>query len=230
MEGFDSNQTAPVAELGGVKKEIEQSALDGDNSENSATYFIFGVALAVICSIIPILILHKTKEATVFSLNQQIQEEVTTPLQTLTAEQKTQQNIVAEIEALTAALNSKVQNSKIIELLSSNQLKNSQWVSFSQVSEGKITISEVVSSFDDIPKVFAAYRKATGVENVTLSNADVGEDGKITFSANLTVDPGLFKIAPVKATIESLQSNAGTTQGAAVPLYALTPTSVQTGL
>jgi len=179
-EGFQNR------EINEAKKQIASSV--SGIGEESVAYLIFGIAAAIIISIIPVLVISRSKEARIASLEQRYDQEVTTELKSLEKERKSRDIALAQIDALSAALRSRVKFSGVFENLSKYTLKKSMWDDFS-ISENKITMTVVTDSFDDTAKAVAAFRQMASVDSAKLTGSNLNADTeKIESNVELVID------------------------------------------
>lgn len=172
------------------------------SKDDVVAYFIFGIALAAIIAIIPVLIISKTKQSKIASLDTQIQQEVTDQLKALEKEQGDQVVVAKQVNALSSALASRTKNSQILEAFAKSTLKKSKWSSMT-LAGGAFSISLSADNFDDMAKAVAAYRKMDSVKSAKLTSAVKNEEsGKVDFSLEFTVDtkPYIVKAKPAATT------------------------------
>lgn len=205
-------QSSQSSGVGGAGRDIASSY--GVSKEDIISNFIFGIALAVVISVLPVLIISKTKQSKIDSLQAQYQQEVTDQLATLKKEESDQALMVKQIEVLTTALSSKVKNSSMLDAFNKNTFKRSRWTSMS-LDEGTITLSVSSDSFDDMAKTTAAYRGMSSVESVKLTDAALNEEtGKVDFSLELDVD----KKSYIEASAPKTSEGAGAATDEMVPV------------
>jgi Tfp pilus assembly protein PilN len=138
--------------------------------------------------------MQKSKQNKLLTLDQQIAEEVATPLKSLEDEQIKNTTILAQLAALNTALSGRTRFSQLLSDLKANQYKKSLWSDFS-VQNSTISISGKVDSYQDVAKAVAAMRNIKAVTDVKLSSASADkESAKVTFMVTITYDPSLYKV------------------------------------
>lgn len=178
-------------DVSGASKGIASSY--GVSKDDIVAYFIVGISLAIIVSIIPILIISKTKQSKIAALDTQYQDTVTTQLATLKKEQISQAAVSKQIDALTTALASRMKNSALIEDLSRNTLKKAKWTAMT-LNGDSVSLNLTTDNFEDMAKSVAAYRGMDAVSSVKLSSANSNEaSGKVDFAVELMVDLSAYK-------------------------------------
>ncbi|OQA52624.1 MAG: hypothetical protein BWY43_00413 [candidate division WS2 bacterium ADurb.Bin280] len=194
-EDFQSKQ------VNEAKRQIASSV--STFGEEAVAYLIFGIAAAIIISIIPILVISRSKESRIASLEQRYQQEVTNQLQNLEKERKSREIALAQIDALSAALRSRVKFSSVFEGLSKYALKKSMWDDFA-ITENSITLTLITDSFDDTAKAVAAFRQMDSVQSVKLTGSNLNADSKkIESNLELLIDLNSFTTNKSSSNIES---------------------------
>lgn len=178
--------------------------------EDVVAYFIFGIALAAIVSIVPVLVISKTKESKIASLEQQYKQEVTDQLESLKKEQKDQVLMARQIDALSVALQSRIKNSQLLEAFGRNTLKKTKWTALT-LSDSSVSMSLVADNFDDVAKTVSAYRGMESVKSVRLTSAASNEEsGKIDFAVDVTVDMSQYTTKTKTEDPQPIQGAGGT--------------------
>lgn len=196
-------------EVGDASKEIASSYQT--SKEDIVAYFVLGVSIAAIVSILPILIISRTKQSKIASLDTQYQENVATQLVSLKQEKADQEAISKQISALTSALSSRTENSLFLAALSKNTFKRSKWTAMT-MSDDTVSLSISADSYDDMAKTVSAYRAMDSVKSVKLTSAGRNDSsGKIDFSLELSFDKSLYVIKQSSAA-------ANPDDSAAVPI------------
>lgn len=191
------------------------------SKEDVVAYFIFGIAFAAIIAIVPVLIISKTKESRIASLEQQYKQDVTDQLSALKKEQKDQVLMAKQIDALSVALDSRIKNSQLLEAFGKNTLKKTKWTALT-LDNGALSLSLSADNFDDVAKTVSAYRNMESVKSVKLTSATNNESSdKIDFAINISVDMSQYIVKAKPVT----QAPAQSTTGAGVESSSSDPTS-----
>jgi len=207
LEGQHLGVSAKVQE---TEEEIGGATKGAGHKEEAVAYFIIGLFLACIVSMIAVFALIKSKEAKVSNLEEQIQSEVTSPLKDLEKEEKEVASVLGQIETLTKALTERVKYASLINDLKSNLYKKALW---SQLSFQKdtATISGSVDTFEDLAKTVSVYKKMKGVGEVQLTSASVNTETKrIDYGLTIKLDMSSYKIngaRPKASATVSAQAN-----------------------
>lgn len=179
------------------------------SKEDVVAYFIFGIALAAIVAIVPILIISKTKESKIASLEEQYKQDVTDQLSALKKEQKDQVLMAKQIDALSAALDSRIKNSQLLEAFGKNTLKKTKWTALT-LDDGSLSLSLTADNFDDVAKAVSAYRNMDSVKSVKLNSATNNEaSGKIDFAVSVSVDMSQYTVKAKPMTAAPTQQTTG---------------------
>lgn len=185
---MDQNQREDV---NGASKGIASSY--GVSKDDIIAYFIIGISLAIVVSVIPVLVISKTKQSKIAALDTEYQDTVTTQLATLKKEQASQAAVAAQIDALTSVLASRMKNSALIEDLGKNTLKRAKWTAVT-LNGDSVSLNMTVDNFEDMAKAVAAYRNVSSVSSVKLTSASSNEgSGKVDFAVELKVDLSAYK-------------------------------------
>lgn len=196
--------------LQSVREDIKDTS--GQNNQEKLVYFIVGLSVATVIVAIVSFALLLSKNSQVTSLEAQIKEEVTVPLQGLAKEKEQVTAISSQLEVLSTALAGRIKYPQIIKDLALNTYKQTRWDSV-DYEGGEVVISGKASDFMGASKVVSAYenyRSASGV-NLTSINIDT-QAGQVGYSIEMKVDEKGYKfiskqIAPANQTSE--EQNAG---------------------
>ncbi|MDH4358529.1 MAG: hypothetical protein OEV37_01080 [Candidatus Berkelbacteria bacterium] len=205
------DQSAQVSpQVKETEEEIGSATKKAGSKEEAAAYFIIGLFLACIVSMIAVFALMKSKEAKISNLEEQIQNEVTGPLKELESEEKEVASVLGQIETLTSALTERVKYASLINDLKSNLYKKSLWGQFS-FQKDTAAITGTVDSFEDLAKTVSVYKKMKGAQDVQLTGVSVNaETKKIDYSLTIKLDMSLYKIngaKPQATATASAQTN-----------------------
>lgn len=188
------------------------------SKEDVVAYFIFGIALAAIVAIIPVLIIAKTKQSKIDSLATQYQQEVTDQLSSLKKEQADQALMVKQVSALSTALASRTKNSQILEAFGKNTFKKAKWTAMTLDSSGSVSLSLTADSFDDMAKTVAAYRNMPSVSSIKLTSAVKNEaSNKVDFTVEVKVDTKQYAVK-AKATTSPTAATSPTAVESMTPI------------
>jgi Tfp pilus assembly protein PilN len=208
--------------LESVKEDI--AGATGESSQEKIAFFIIGLALAVVACSIYVFGSQKYKNSQISSLDQQINDEVTTPLKNLSEEKAQADLVLSQIDALTTSLSKRIKYDQILKDFRDNQYKSARWTSFGFNDNGKkITISGVAGNFDDVAKTVAAIKGMKAVQDVKLVSVSINADSKeVNFTIDAEVDFSPYKL---------LSANKSEAQSAATPSVSsqTTASTTQTG-
>lgn len=186
--------------LESVKEDI---GLPKNNSADTFSYFVIGLFCAVIVLIILVLGLSRAKESKAAALDVSIEEEVTAPLKSLAKEKKTNDLVMSQLGVLSDAVSARIKYSQLMNDLSANQYKKSQWNSFT-LQQDKISIQGAADSFEDAAKAVVAFRQMAAVSNVSLKAVNLNdESGKVDFTLDITYDNKSYHFLPPSVTQSS---------------------------
>lgn len=209
--------------LESVKEDI--TGATGESSQEKVAFFLIGLSLAVVACSIYVFGSQKYKNSQISSLDQQINDEVTTPLKNLSKEKAQADLVLSQIDALTTSLSQRIKYDQILKDFRDNQYKNARWTSFGfNDNDKKITISGGAGNFDDVAKTVAAFKGMKAVQDVKLVSVGINADSKeVNFTIDIGVDFSSYKVLSSRGS--------GTGQPTATPgssAQATTPTT-QTG-
>jgi hypothetical protein len=209
--------------LESVKEDI--TGATGESSQEKVAFFIIGLALAVVACSIYVFGSIKYKNSQISSLDQQINDEVTTPLKNLSEEKAQADLVLSQIDALTTSLSKRIKYDQILKDFRDNQYKNARWTSFGFSNDDKkITISGSAGNFDDVAKTVAAVKGMKAVQDVKLVSVSINTDSKeVNFTVDAEVDFSPYEVLSSTGS-SALQSTA--TPGSSAQVT--TPTT-QTG-
>lgn len=203
MNDFDQ-----AREMNEAKKEVSSSVLS--TKDEIVAFFIFGIAIAAVVCVIPILAISRTKEAKIASLDQRYQQEVAAQIESLEKEQKDRASVISQIDALSSALSSRTKNSQIFEALNKYTFKKSKWTDFS-LDGGQVSLTLVTDSFDDAARAVATFRQMDSVEKVKLTGSSADEETK-KIESNIEISMDITSFLSGKSA--SLTTQEGSDVGA----------------
>lgn len=180
--------------LESVKEDIAEAT--GESPQEKIAFFIIGLALAVVACSIYVFGLQKYKNSQISYLDQQISDEVTTPLKNLSKDKAQADLVLSQIDVLTTSLSKRIKYDQVLKDFRDNQYKNARWTSFAfDDSKGEITISGVAGNFDDMAKTVTAFRGMKAVQDVKLVSFGINADSKeVSFTISAKVDLSSYKV------------------------------------
>lgn len=181
--------------LQSVKDDLSASR---ERSDEAVSYFIIGLSLAVIASIIFLLTYTSSKKSQIETYDEQIKNEVTTPLKTLEKEEGELSNISSQIDLLAASLSKRTKYSAILSDLAANQYKKSRWTGFN-IKDGNLIIKGQADNFIDVAKSITAMKRLNSIKSIKLTNVNLDQDSKkIDFTVEAKADLKSYAFLPAK--------------------------------
>jgi Tfp pilus assembly protein PilO len=189
--------------LESVKEDIS-SAPEGED-QTKAVYFMIGLALATILVSIFTFALTMSKQSQITSLETQIEEEVTIPLNNLAKERKQVTAITGQLDVLSTALSSRIKYGQIVKDLASNTYKQTRWSSLDYGEEGQVVLTGVADDFSNTSKAVSAFENFKITKIVDLSSVSIDESsGSVQYTFNMELDESGYKIlSKNKASVEA---------------------------
>jgi len=226
----------------GIELNKAREAVSGSEThdrEETIAYFIVGIFIAVLIAVLFSIFFLKQKEAKLTSLDEEINQSVTQPLQSYGGTLIKVVTILAQLDALNAALNSRIKYSSILTDLANLEFKKSRWTSVALQKDDTMVISGSADSFEDVAKAVIALRSLKAATDTKLSSANVNaESGKIDFVVNLKINKTMYRNLVVKQTTTGIGTSAGVSvtatplsgsagsQTNSTPIVASTPTAI----
>lgn len=161
--------------LESVREEI--AGLDKGSEQEKAAYFIFGLTIAVVLTSIFTMIMVVSKSSQINSLDSQINEQVTIPLNNLAKERKQVTSISSQLDVLKTALSSRINYQKILSVLAKNTYSKTKWVGF-DYSDDKIVLTGLADDFAGVSKSVSAIKAASGVESAELTSVNINKENQ----------------------------------------------------
>ena len=196
--------------LQSVKEDISDVSEEG--SQAKAVYFIIGLSIATIAVSIFTFALSMSKDSQISSLDAQIEEQVTIPLNNLAKERKQVTAISGQLDILNTALSGRIKYALLVKDLATNTYKQSKWTGI-DYTQDKIVLSGSADDFTSASKVVSAFEGFKSVESVNLTSVNIEEEsGAVEYVLELEVNQTGYKLISKKVSdVQSneLEQNAG---------------------
>lgn len=189
--------------LQSVKEDI--SGASEEDSQGKAVYFIIGLSIATIVVSIFTFALSMSKDSQIASLDAQIEEQVTTPLNNLAKERKQVTAISSQLEVLNTALSGRTKYALLVKDLATNTYNQSRWTGIDYTQE-KIVLSGSADDFLGVSKAVSAFEGFGSVESVNLTSVNIEEESSaVEYVLELEVNQEGYKLVSKK--VSNIQSN-----------------------
>lgn len=196
--------------LQSVKEDISDVSEEG--SQGKAVYFVIGLSIATILVSIFAFALSMSKDSQIASLDAQIEEQVTVPLNNLAKERKQVTAISSQLDVLSTALSARTKYALLIKDLATNTYNKSKWTGI-DYSQEKIILSGSADDFMGVSKAVSAFENFKSIKSINLTSVNIEEEsGAVEYVIELEVDKTGYKLISQKASnVESneLEQNAG---------------------
>lgn len=171
--------------LDSVKESITETT---QKTEESASYFIIGLASAILVAVIIILAAVSGKNAQIDTYDQQIKTDVTDQLKNLEKEQKQISSVFTQLDALETSLTKRLKYSQVLSDLGKNQYQKSRWTSITVKGEA-VSISGEADGFEDVAKTVVGLKNLKSIKAVKLTSATLNQEKAVVgYVIDLTVD------------------------------------------
>lgn len=213
------NEQQPQQEVIEAQEDIVESKRN--EREQAAAYAVMGLFFGVLIATLSLLFLDKQKQSTISSLDQQIQQEVTTPLASLAKDEQKVETVTKQLASLNSALSSRLKFATILDDLRKRAYGKSAWTALSY-KDNEFAISGYTDNFEELNKAVVAVKSAPSVKETKLTNATINEETKkVEFSLTVIVDNALYKVNATKAAALTTSATAGTAASAQTSANAL---------
>lgn len=171
--------------LESVKESITETT---QKTEESASYFIVGLAAAVVIAVIVVLAAVSSKNAQIATYDEQIKTDVTNQLANLEKEQKQISSVFTQLDTLESSLSKRIKYSQLFSDLTKNQYQKSKWTAVT-VQGDAVSITGEANSFEDVAKTVVALKSLESVKNIKLTSATLSQERQvISFVIDVKVD------------------------------------------